>query len=924
MKKILPFSFTASLVILMLCLSLNATAQKNTSDSLLTLFGRITDVNSTFSQKEAATLIETTTLKLTNSTSSDQSSTLLHLIRAISESRLEHNQEATDDYTTAIKQSKKIGHKAYQVIALMQYGVFLQKQGETEKAMSKLGDALSVANSSGNDTLKAEVLLQIGGEYWSEANFTKAMVAFSQATTIGNTKNNHNIIIRGLANQALCSRDLGQLNNAITTIEQAVAEAKQFAPQWLPTTLNLKGSIYFRFGQQDSAITAYRMGLTTIPTEAGQPEIKAVLFENLALCFKEKQQVNKAQILLDSALAIREKNFDTLGLAKTYTLRGNIFLQRSEYADALESYLSALELRQQMKNKAEIASSLTSIGLLYRNLGLNGKALNYFSQALEERLQSGSSIEIGDAYTHLGNAYFDVKKYKEALDSYKKALSYREKAKDNTLKARSLNSIATAYQMLGNNREAESNFSKALILYQSNRDDKGLAIVRNNLGNFYLAQNKLHEALTNFYIASKINQVTGNKLAEGLCYRKIGEIYLAQNLTSKADSALKASLVLGIATRNFEHLKNTYFALYNLALKNNDLKQALSNYIAFSQYQDSIAKTKTSEELMDARLTMELDRKKSDIQKIENEIEILRKEALLQESELRQQRYLRIFLVSISLVLIAFGFVLLRANRLKKQKTVLLQERFDLVNSTNEKLAKSESELITLNQTKDKFFSIIAHDLKNPFNALMGFSELLKENAASLSTQEVVSYGQTINDASQRLYKLLENLLQWARTQTGKIPFTPTTFPINEAISQNINLQELNAASKSISLEVETIESYQVFADWEMVNTVLRNLISNAIKFTPPNGRVAISTVKKADQVEVSIADSGIGMSEEDRQKLFRIDVHYTTRGTNEEEGTGLGLIICKEFIEKQGGEIWVSSTQGEGTTFFFTLPIIK
>ncbi|HUX54329.1 MAG TPA: tetratricopeptide repeat-containing sensor histidine kinase, partial [Williamwhitmania sp.] len=583
-----------------------------------------------------------------------------------------------------------------------------------------------------------------------------------------------------------------------------------------------------------------------------------------------------------------------------------------------------LELRQQMKNKAEIASSLTSIGLLYRNLGLNGKALNYFSQALEERLQSGSSIEIGDAYTHLGNAYFDVKKFKEALDSYKKALSYREKAKDNTLKARSLNSIATAYQMLGNNREAESNFSKALILYQSNRDDKGLAIVRNNLGNFYLAQNKRHEALTNFYIASKINKATGNKLAEGLCYRKIGEIYLSQNLTGKADSALKASLALGIATRNFEHLKNTYLALYNLALKNNDIKQALSSYIAFSQYQDSIAKTKTSEELMDARLTMELDRKKSDIQKIENEIEILRKEALLQESELRQQRYLRIFLVSISLVLIAFGFVLLRANRLKKQKTALLQERFDLVNSTNEKLAKSESELITLNQTKDKFFSIIAHDLKNPFNALMGFSELLKENAASLSTQEVVSYGQTINDASQRLYKLLENLLQWARTQTGKIPFTPTTFPINEAISQNINLQELNAASKSISLEVETIESFQVFADWEMVNTVLRNLISNAIKFTPPKGRVAISTVKKADKVEVSISDSGIGMSEEDRQKLFRIDVHYTTKGTNEEEGTGLGLIICKEFIEKQGGEIWVSSTQGVGTTFFFTLPINK
>jgi len=923
--KIIAKSTTILILLSLLCCSWqNVEAQKSSGDTLLLMLGRITDANYSFSQEEAKRIINTSTQLMKQTGLSEQKTTLLYLNRAIANTRLEHNEIASHDFAMSIKQSKKIGNKVIETIALQHFGIFLLKQGQYELASSNLGDALSIAKSAGNDTLKAGVLLQIGSCYWSEANFSKAMSAFSQATNIGISRGNHNIVIRGLANQAICNRDLGQYSKAISAISNAIVEAKHHNNQWLPSLLNLKGSIYFKFGQQDSAIFNYRLGLSLVFKKNTQADLKAVLFENLALCFKEKQQIAKARILLDSALVIRKENNDLFGLAKTYTLRGNLFLQETNYVDALESYLSALELRQQLKNKAEIASSLTSIGLLYRNLGLNEKAISYFSQALEERLQSGSPIEIGEAYTHLGNALFDVKKYKEALSNYEKALSYREKSKDISLKARSLNSIATANQMLHNNREAEHNFLKALNLYQSNSDVKGLSIVRNNLGNFYLSQNNLIKALENFYSASKINLTIGNKLAEGLCYRKIGEIYLTQKLTSKADSALMASLALGKATNNFEQLKNTYLALYKLSLNNNNPSIALNNYILYSQYKDSIAETKTSEDLMDARLTMELDRKKSDIQKIENEIEVLRKEALLQESVLQRQRYLRMFLVTISLVLIALGFVLLRAYRLKKQKATLLQERIDLVNSTNAKLAKSESELIVLNQTKDKFFSIIAHDLKNPFSALLGFSELLEQNALALSKEEVVTYSQTINTASHKLFKLLENLLQWARTQTGKMDFKPTTFHLNEVITQNINIQELNASSKSIALEFETIESSKVIADWDMVNTVLRNLISNAIKFTPANGRISISTEKKDGFVEIGIADSGIGMTEEDRQKLFRIDVHYTTKGTNNEEGTGLGLIICREFVEKQGGKIWVESRKGEGTTFFFTLPLEK
>ena len=240
---------------------------------------------------------------------------------------------------------------------------------------------------------------------------------------------------------------------------------------------------------------------------------------------------------------------------------------------------------------------------------------------------------------------------------------------------------------------------------------------------------------------------------------------------------------------------------------------------------------------------------------------------------------------------------------------------------SSDAIAKYADKLKQLNQTKDKFFSIIAHDLKNPFITILGFSELLLSDFKELTDDEKIFYIESMQKSAESSHNLLQNLLQWSRSQTGRIEFSPTKLPIDSLIMQSIELLKPTAEAKDISIIFDDDKKLNVFADQDMVDTVIRNLFSNAIKFTKRKGEIKFVIADNGDHVNVSITDNGIGMTEETICNLFRLDISKSTSGTEQETGTGLGLIICKEFIEKNGGTIFVESKIGEGTTFNFTLP---
>lgn len=226
--------------------------------------------------------------------------------------------------------------------------------------------------------------------------------------------------------------------------------------------------------------------------------------------------------------------------------------------------------------------------------------------------------------------------------------------------------------------------------------------------------------------------------------------------------------------------------------------------------------------------------------------------------------------------------------------------------------------------SKDKFFAIIAHDLKNPFTALMTFSELIYKNADKLGTAKIENLALRMNQASKQSFNLLESLLGWARLQSGVLKPNPTAIPAPVLINETVQLLNALAEAKDITIELEADENHIIYSDREMSQTVIRNLLTNAIKFSHPSSKITVSTRKTNDLIQFEIIDAGIGIEKENIPRLLSLDDKFTVLGTRDEKGSGLGLILCKEFIEINGGEIWLESEYGQGTTFYFTLPISK
>ncbi len=267
--------------------------------------------------------------------------------------------------------------------------------------------------------------------------------------------------------------------------------------------------------------------------------------------------------------------------------------------------------------------------------------------------------------------------------------------------------------------------------------------------------------------------------------------------------------------------------------------------------------------------------------------------------------------------------LLSKTEKLNESNT-LLEEQKQQIEEQSEELLVSNEQLAELNSTKDKLFSIIGHDLKNPINVIMGFSELLKIKIDSISKEKRDSFINNIFISAKNTYGLLENLLDWARTQSGHIQLDPSPIVINQLIHENLTLMKQQAKKKEINIELVDIdEDYVVLCDKRMVDTIIRNLLSNAVKFTMPNGTISISLSQeqKPGFITLSIKDTGVGMTQAEIDELFLINKSRSTKGTDGETGTGLGLILCKEFIEKNRGQIWVESESGVGTTFSITLP---
>ncbi len=313
------------------------------------------------------------------------------------------------------------------------------------------------------------------------------------------------------------------------------------------------------------------------------------------------------------------------------------------------------------------------------------------------------------------------------------------------------------------------------------------------------------------------------------------------------------------------------------------------------------------EEIVTER-TAEISQQKEEIQMQSENLFELNEEITKKNEELSQQN---------EEIQIQSDYLVDLNSKITEKNTKLSQQKEEI-----EAVAKK---LKIANNTKDKFFSIIAHDLKSPFSSILGFMEILNNEYDSFDEPDRKQFINHVFNDAKHIYNLILNLLSWARTQTDHISYNPLNLDLSALIEDNISLLQSSADHKEITINMSFPEKVTIYADPEMISTVVRNILSNAIKFTPKKGKIEIGSKGIINnKIKIFISDSGVGIKKEDIQKLFNLSETHSTRGTNNEKGTGLGLLICKEFIEKNNGEIWVESTKGEGSVFYFTIPYNK
>lgn len=800
-------------------------------------------------------------------------------------------------------------------------GDFHKSSGDFERSITAKKMALEVATKANNKHLISDSWNSIGSTYWYFSHFQEALENYYKSYIIREELKDTLGIIASLKNLGLAYRDLSNFDKALSQLNQALKLSDEIKNK-IETSeiLNLLGSLYYRFNRYNEAILYYKQSLD-IRYQIGLLNSAANTLENLARVYSQKSQFDEAYQALDDALKIREQLVDQTAIASTLNEIGNLYNQKGNIAEALRRYLMSLKIRQKNGNDQDIAKSLTNIGITYRKLGLIKNATVYLEQARDLITAGKDPSEAAYVLVNLGNLYIDQKKYDIALKVYQEALAMRKKTGDEASIARTIRNIAQVQMQIGQIDRARDNFIMALKFSQKLNDGRAIADTYNDLGNLERQANNYQVAIKYFESAIKIYDESANFDGKALCLRKIGEIQIKQGKLDIAEKNIDQSIEIGKEIGSMVLVHYGYLAKHDLYKAKNNYKLALDFFTKHINIRDSLDNTRRNEKNLEAQLDLELDKKKEEIKTMEGEVQVLRQEALLKELEIERQRESKYFVIALSVLIFSFATIAFWAYRQKKRHNHLLQEKITTIREINDKLYQSEESLKLNVQTKDKLFSIIAHDLKSPFNALVGLTEILSDKIDSLSTSEIKEISTHVNKSSNKVLILIDNLLNWARSQTGKIKIQPEFINIKDIADACFEVAAISANEKNITLKSKLTKQDIAFADKDTITTVIRNLISNSIKFTNNNGEVTIWAYNRNEVIEIFISDTGVGIDKENLDKLFSIDKKISTKGTNHESGTGLGLIICKEFIEKNEGSIDVESEPNVGTTFIITLP---
>lgn len=759
-------------------------------------------------------------------------------------------------------QSLELSSKAY-VGTHVDIATYFRKKRTYDSALVYAEEAVKLARNSQYDSLEAEALHILGRIYCKKEIYGKGKEYFFKAIKVANDHNYPESVVRFAFNISMnVYRPQNQYDSSFYYFHKALLVGKKaelnFRNAWIASQMTLD---FYRLGVSDST-EKYAKATEEFIREIHKPEeLKGVVnvYMNLGKIYRMSGDLDKQISYLRKGFAITQ----TLKFTKS--------------------------------------SLLNELGLLYAKKGILDSAIWVYEQAYFQNTQNNDTIDMSRNLNNMGNIYKDFKLYPEALSRYQNAVLLKQKIQD-TL------GLGIVYNNIGHTYQAMERYDSALFYYQEalemkKKFQKGLsyAITLNNLGNIYNALK--NEALAEQYYSHSL-EITHKMKAQPLLVQNLNglaSLHYYQKKYQKALPLLEEAFQKAKEMDEKQALMDSYTYLSKCYEALGNYKKAHEYQILLKETSDLIFNQQQSKIILQLQAKYETDKKDQEIASLKA-TEILQQEKLIAEQ--KQKMYFIVFSILSLLSFLTIAVLFFRVKR------------------SNQQLSKQKIEIEQLSQTKNHLFAIIAHDLRGPLSSFQSTSKLIQFYTKKQAYDKLNALGENIQHSIVQLNNLLDNLLNWSITQMGSFSYQQEAIALQEVFQQQKEIFSPMALSKEIDLQFSCDENLQVFADNNSLQTIFRNLISNALKFTPKGGNIEISAHQHPNgQIKVEVKDGGIGMDETSLEELFLLKAGKSQQGTQNEKGTGLGLVLVKEFVTANQGSIQVKSSLGEGTTFALSLP---
>lgn len=613
---------------------------------------------------------------------------------------------------------------------------------------------------------------------------------------------------------------------------------------------------------------------------------------------------NKSQVYAEKALSLAEDS-DFAGIKNlAYQNIGALYTLSGDYSSALRYDNQSLQQSLLRGDSVNITIDFNNVATDYYNLGEYDEAYYYFTQSYRVAFSRSDSLHMTIALHNVGRVF-------KELGQYEKALSHFSLSEKMSREINDLDGIPYSYDEIGDVMLRKGEYDSALQILMSSlalsrkqKVNELLPRTLTKIANIYLHKKDYRSALAYYDTTYVLHEKTNNRFGIAEVELGRGLVFMDQQNYDDAISVINRSLNIAKETNARSLEINCFLQLSKLLERKGDYKKSLGYFKQYKQLEDSLFSHDMQEKLFRDQMRFETEAK-------DTQIAALSRARDIKDDQIKRQEFIRNILVVVMALSVILLATVYRSGQRRRQINMLLLQH-------QEDMEKRSEELERLNQVKDKFFSIISHDLRSPINALAGLLDLLDKGA--VQPEELPNHVKELKTRFNHTRTLLNNLLDWTLLQMDKLNLQATKIELHKIVEENIQLLS-SVQNKQISLLNTIPKGAIAFADSNTTNLVIRNLMTNAIKFTNDGGTVTISAEEKPHEWVVSVQDNGIGINDDVLKILFDKTAPYTTRGTANEKGTGLGLILCKEFVEKNGGTIWVDSREGRGSKFSFTLP---